>query len=146
MGAEAEAGTASKGLDAPWQPESLQEDIVVIAEIDEDGGSGGGGGGGGDQVSVDVNVDANTDQADVVVTGRNTSGALVASLNLNTFSLTQLTLKIDTADGLYEGSINLDKGMLNQSYTVNIGGKTGTLSFATNGTDYSIGATLRFGF
>lgn len=113
------------------------------------GGSGGGGEGGGrggvdtGPVSVVVDIDPATNQASVAVTASTASGSFTADFDVNNFDLKSLTMNINTDFGVYTGTVTLNNGMFNQSYMFSLGNiGTGTLSFGTNGTNYSVGATL----
>lgn len=127
-------------------------DFGDFGDYGDYGDTGGGGGGGGDTgtsgpVDVDVNVDPNTKQADIVVTASNSAGSFSADFNVNSFDLQSLTMTVNTDYGVYTGSVTLSTGMVDQSYQMDFGNNvTGTLSFGTNGTDYSVGASLSVTF
>lgn len=115
-----------------------------------DGGGGGGGGGssGGGDVSVDVDVDPENNQADIIVTAQiGQDGLLSTTFDLTSLSFTSVSLTINDGSSNYTATIDVDTGSLNQTYNADFGGGiTGSFSIGVGSNGYSGSASLTVQF
>jgi hypothetical protein len=128
---------------------------------DYGGDSGGGGGDSGDtslppiqatdnhgnSVTIEPKVDPNAKTADIIVTAANTAGDFKVDFDLAKLDVNSITLDIHDGANTYTGTANLDNGMATGTYSVDFGnGNTGSFSIGTNGSDYSVGASVSLHF
>jgi hypothetical protein len=125
------------------------------------GGDAGGGGDGGDtslppiqatdnhgnSVTIEPKVDVNAKTADIIVTAANTAGDFKVDFDLAKMDVKSVTLDIHDGNATYTGTADLSSGMVTGIYAVDFGnGTTGTFSIGTDGSNYSVNASVSLHF